>query len=139
MLGSDMRKLFQKLLTLALLTGALAFVGAPSKASATNTCGECDTSYTTCSQRNGDLAGVTACRDAHATCAASCTANTSDAGSLCVSKAQSCNTSAEANYDVCRSTCAGDTECIATCNENRAASHTSCKATQDGCSAAASD
>ncbi|MGI8655216.1 MAG: hypothetical protein ACR2LC_08365 [Pyrinomonadaceae bacterium] len=138
MIGSDMRKLFQKLFTLALLAGALAFVSAPSDAATTAACDDCSAGYTTCTQANSSAAGVAACRDALSACAASCTPTGDDASSRCASKAHACHATAEADYDVSREACAGDTYCIAASGEARAKSHTSCKATQDSCSASAS-
>ncbi|MFN2454496.1 MAG: hypothetical protein ABR577_09770 [Pyrinomonadaceae bacterium] len=139
MIRSDMRKLWQKLFTLALLVGALAFVSAPLKAAVTAACEDCSASYTTCTQTNSSDAGVAACRDTLSACAASCTPTGDDAASKCASKASACHATAEADYDVARAACGGDTDCIATSNENRAKGHTSCRASQEACSASASN
>jgi len=139
MIRSDMRKLWQKLFTLALLVGAFAFVSAPLKAAATDACDDCSAGYTACTQTNTSDAGVAACRDTLSACAASCTPNGDDAASKCASKAHACGAAAEADYDVARAACNGDTDCIATSNENRAKARTSCKASQDTCSASASN
>ncbi len=139
MIGSDKRKLFQKLFTLALLAGALAFVSAPSNAATTTACEDCSAGYTTCTQTDNSAAGVAACRDTLSACAASCTPTGDDASSRCASKAYACSATAEANYDVSREACAGDTDCIAASGEARANSHTSCKETQDSCSLSATN
>ncbi len=139
MIGLETRKLYQRLLTLALLLAAVGFVGTPSQASMTAACGDCGTDYKTCSQSDSTASGVAACRDALATCASSCTPTGDDASSKCANKAQACHSLAEADYDVARESCNGDTDCISDANSSRATSHTACRTTEDTCSAAIAD